>query len=121
MLRRNYPQPSESIDMLRDKGMKQYTEVYTADGERLGVTMRFVHRPIEEVNIELKLYRSYLVIQSLQHGGTMFIPTVFIDDYDPAANRVTLTANIDMVMNEVWNREPDFVARGLGVTEELPE
>jgi len=25
-----------------------------------------------------------------------------------------------MVMGESWNREPDFVARGQGVAEELP-
>ncbi len=48
------------------------------------------------------------------------MPTVFVEDYDPAAGRVTLTADLDMVMGESWNREPDFVARGQGVAEELP-
>ncbi len=120
MLRRKHPQPTESIDMLRAKELKRFTEVFTADGERLGSTLRLVHRPIEDVNVELKLYRSFLVVQSLVHGGPLFVPTVFIHDYDPAANRVDLSVDLDVVMNEVWNREPDFVARGQGVAEELP-
>ncbi len=120
MLRRKHPQPTESIDTLRAKELKRFVEVFTADGERLGVTLRFVHRPIEDVNIEQKLYRSFLVVQSLEHGGPLFVPTVFVEDYDPAAGRVTLTADLDMVMGESWNREPDFVARGQGVAEELP-
>lgn len=121
MLRRRLPHPSESIDMLREKGLKRFTDVYTADGERVGATMRFYHRPIEEVNDELKLYRSYLVVQSIQHGGPVFVPTLFVEEYDPAANRVTLAVGLTTLENEVWNREPDFVARGLGVPEELPE
>ena len=120
MLRRKHPHPTESIDTLRAKELKRFVEVITADGERLGVTLRFIHRPIEDVNIEQKLYQSYLVVQSLEHGGPLFVPTVFVDSYDPAAARLTLTADMDMVMNEVWNREPDFVAYGQGVAEELP-
>ncbi len=120
MLRRKHPHPTESIDTLRSSGLKRFTEVYTADGERLGVSLRFIHRPIEDVNVEQKLYRSYLVVQSLQHGGPVFVPTLFVEIYDPTAGRVTLSADLEMVQNEIWNREPDFMAHGRAVAEELP-
>ena len=120
MLRRKHPHPTESIDMLRSKELRRFTDVHTADGQRLGVTLRFIHRPIEDVNVEQKLYRSFLIVQSLPHAGPVYIPTLFIDAYDPAANRLTLSVDMDTVMYEVWNREPDFVARGQGVAEELP-
>ena len=68
MLRRKHPHMEESIDLLRANGLKRFSEVFTADGERLGVTLRFIHRPVEDVNVEQKLYRSYLVVQSLPHG-----------------------------------------------------
>lgn len=121
MLRRTQLQAAESIDMLRSKNLKKYTDVFTRDGERIGVTMRFVHRPIEDVNEELRLYRSYLVLQSIVLGGLTYIPTVYIDEYDPRGNRLNLAATLNMLEEELWNREPDFVVRGLGVYEELPE
>ena len=120
MLRRKHPHPVESIDMLRSKELRRFTEVFTADDQRLGVTLRFIHRPIEEVNDEQKLYRSYLIVQSLPHAGPVYVPTLFIEEYDPAAGRLTLAVDMNLVMNEVWNREPDFVAHGRGVAEELP-
>ena len=120
MLRRKHPHMEESIDLLRAKAHKRFSEVFTADGERLGVTLRFIHRPVEDVNVELKLYRSYLVVQSLPHGGPVYVPTVFVEGHDPANGRVTLAVDMNTVMNEVWNREPDFAARGQAVPEELP-
>jgi hypothetical protein len=121
MFRRINLEPAESIDMLRSKNLVKFTEVYTSDGERIGVALRFVHRPIEDVNEELKLYRSYLIVQSLNLGGPVYIPTVFIQGYEPADNRVTLAADMRTLNEELWNREPDFVARGQGVFEELPD
>ena len=121
MLRRTRRQFTESIDMLRSKDLKKYTEVYTSDGERIGVTLRFVHRPIEDVNEELRLYRTYLVVQSILLGGPAYIPTVYIAAYDPAAGRVNLAVNLNTLEEELWNREPDFVAYGRGVYEELAE
>jgi hypothetical protein len=121
MFRRINLEPAESIDMLRSKNLTKFAEVYAADGERIGVTLRFVHRPVEDVNNDLKLYRSYLVTQSINLGGPVYIPTVFIEGYDPTQKRVTLSANLRTLNEELWNREPDFVAHGLGVHEELPE
>lgn len=120
MLRHKHPQPVERIDTLRANGLKRFAEVFTADGERIGAALRFIHRPIEEVNDEMKLYRSYLVTQSIQFAGPVYIPTVYVEAYDPAANRVTLAVDFNTVANEAWNREPDFAARGLDVAEELP-
>lgn len=121
MLRRTHLQPTETIDMLRSNNLKKFTEVYTRDGERIGVTLRFVHRPIEDVNVELRLYRTYLMLQSIVLGGPAFVPTVYVGDYDPKGNRLNLSADMETLEDETWNREPDFVARGLGVYEELPE
>ena len=121
MLRRTRRQFTESIDMLRSKDLKKYTEVYTSDGERIGVTLRFVHRPIEDVNEELRLYRTYLVVQSILLGGPAYIPTVYIADYKATDNRLDLAVDMHTLKEETWNREPDFVIRGLGVFEELPE
>jgi hypothetical protein len=105
--------------MLREKNLKKYTSVYTVDGERIGVILRFVHRPVEEVDIDLRLYRSYLVVQSLVLGGPAFIPTVYVADYNPETDRLDLAVDMKRLADELWNREPDFVARGLGVFEEL--
>ncbi len=121
MFRRTHLEAAESIDMLRSKNLKKFTQVKTADGEAIGVTLRFVHRPIEDVNPDLRLYRSYLVIQSIMLGGPAFIPTVYVGEYDPVKNHLTLEANLETLEDELWNREPDFVAHGLGVYEELAE
>ncbi len=121
MLRRTRPQPVERIDMLREENLKKHTEVFTADGERIGIAMRYVHRPILEVDEELKLYRTYLIIQSILMGGPIFVPTVFVDSYDPQGNQLTLSVNMDTINDETWNREPQFAAVGLGVYEELAD
>ena len=121
MLRRTHLHAIETIDMLRSQNLKKYTDVFTSDGERIGVVMRFVHRPIEDVNEELRLYRTYLVLQSIVLGGLTYVPTVYIAAYDPAGNRLNLAADLNTLAEETWNREPDFVVRGLGVYEELPE
>ncbi|MFO7664076.1 MAG: hypothetical protein R6X18_15985 [Chloroflexota bacterium] len=120
MLRRTHLNQAESIDMLRELGLKRMTAVITEDGERLGVALRFVHRPIEDVNPELKLYRSYLVVQSIPLGGPVYVPTLFIGTYDPAAPLLTIATSLATIQGETWNREPDFVVRGKGVLEELP-
>lgn len=121
MLRRTHLQAVETIDELRSKNFRKYTEVYTSDGERIGVALRFVHRPIEDVNEEQRLYRSYLILQSIVLGGFTYIPTVYIGNYDSTNNRLNLAADLNTLEDETWNREPDFVVRGLGVFEELPE
>lgn len=121
MLRRNISQPVETIDRLREQNLRKHTEVYSADGQRVGVAMRFVHRPILEVDEDLKLYRTYLIVQSIFLGGFVYLPTVFIGAHDPQANRLTMAVDFDTIQEETWNREPRFASVGVGVYEELPE
>ena len=120
MIRRKHPHLEESIEMLRSKNLRKFTDVFSADDERIGAALRFIHRPVEDVNNEQKLYRSYLVVQSIQFGGPVYVPTLFIESYEPDANRLTLGVDLETVKEEVWNREPDFAVRGLAVPEELP-
>jgi hypothetical protein len=110
----------DALMMLREKGLQKYSEVWTSDDHRLGVALRFYHRPEGDVEPALKLYASYLETQSIDHGGPVFVPTEFIADYDPATGRVTLSADLRFVENELWSRTPNFVARGRGSQEELP-
>lgn len=121
MLRRTHPLPDDAIAMLREKELKKYADVYTADGQHLGVTMRYHHRPPEEVDPLLRLYPTYLEVQSVEMGGPVYIPTVFIAGYDPATQRLTVTATMSEAEEALWNRKPDFIARGWTVREELPE
>lgn len=65
MLRRTHLEFIDSIEMLREKNFKKYTEIFTSDGERIGVALRFVHRPIEDVDPMVRLYRTYLIVQSV--------------------------------------------------------
>lgn len=120
MLRRTHPLPDDALPMLREKDLKRLTDVYTSDGEHLGLAIRYYHRAPDEVAPELRLYRSYLVVQSVEMGGPIYVPTPFVGAYDPAANKLVLSVPLNMVEEEVWNRTPDFVARGQGVPEELP-
>ena len=121
MFRRTQLQQTETIDMLRAENLKKYTEIYTKDGERIGVALRFVHRPIEDVNEALRLYRTYLVACTERQLLGVPVPTAYLGNYDSIGNRLNLSADLDTLEDETWNREPNFVARGLGVYEELPE
>lgn len=97
----------------------KFTRVVTKDGVDLGVALRLRHRPPADVDPGLKLFATYLELQSIQLGGTTFVPVHAIGDYDEANDRLNLLVNLKTVQNELWNREPDFVARGLGTVEEL--
>lgn len=116
---RTHPQPVDALPMLREKGLKKYAEVVTADGHPLGAAMRYYHRPQSEINPAERLYGTYLEVQSVELGGPVYVPTDFVAGYDPQANHLTLAADLKMVEDEVWNRMPDFVARGRGAIEEL--
>lgn len=116
---RTHAHPVDALPMLREKGLKKYTEVVSAEGHLIGQAIRYFHRPQSEVNPALQYYGTYLEIQSVELGGTTFIPTDFVAGYDAAANRLTLSADMKMVEDAVWNRIPDFVARGRGAIEEL--
>lgn len=126
MLRRILRQPhplmnQDAMLILKEKRLKKYSDVWTSDGERMGIALRFHHRPESEVDPVLKLYAVYLHVQTIDFGGPVYVPTEFIADYNPDTNRITLSADAGFVADEVWNRMPDFVAAGRGYDEELPE
>ena len=109
----------ETVAMLRQKGLKRFADVRTADGVYIGEAVRLHHRT-HDVNPELKLYPSYLECRSIEMGGNVFVPTEFVADYDPAANKVTLSVNIRTVQRETWERAPNFIAHHTSQVEELP-
>lgn len=104
--------------MLQAKKLRKYANVYTADGQHIGLALRIRHRT-EDINPDLKLYAAYLELTSIELGTKTFIPTDFIADYDPGSNRVLLTVPLKTVEDETWNREPQFVAARQGRVEEL--
>ncbi len=110
----------EAWQMLLDKGLKRFTDVYTADGVHLGGAIRIHFRPEEEVDPGVKLWAAYLEIFADELGEHIFVPTDFVDEYDPEANKVVLIVDEKVVEHETWSNIPDFVARKLSTVEELP-
>ena len=106
-----------AAQMLRDKKVKKYTAVYTADNEHLGEAGRLYHRPADTVNPELKLYAAYLEVINLAFGNPLYIPTDYISDY--ADGKLTLSVSLSVVEDETWDRSPDFVTVHAGNVEEL--
>ena len=100
------------------KGLKRFAEVWTADDVLIGEAMRLHHRP-HDVNPELKLYACYLECRSIEMGGSVYIPTDFVADYDPAAQKVILSVTIRTVQRETWERAPNFIAHYTSQVEEL--
>ncbi|MEW5985555.1 MAG: hypothetical protein AB1791_02880, partial [Chloroflexota bacterium] len=78
-------------------------EVWTADQKKLGVA-HHLHHALGEVNPDLKLYASYLEVESFELGDDYFIPTDFIAGRDPAGGRVNLDATLKKVLEETWVR-----------------
>lgn len=109
----------ETVAMLRQKGLKRFADVWTADDVFIGEAVRLHHR-MNEVNPELKLYSSYLECRSIEMGGNVFVPTEFVADYDLVADKVTLSVNIRTVQRETWERAPNFIAHHSSQVEELP-
>jgi hypothetical protein len=107
------------VALLRQKGVKRFAEVWTADDKPIGQALS-LHYRTHDVNPELKLYQSYLESNSIEMGGPVFIPTHFIADYDPTAAKITLTVNMRTVQHEGWDRTPDFIAHRTSEVEELP-
>lgn len=112
------PLNEDALQILRDKGLKKFSKVVTADDELLGNAVRFRLRTAE-VNVELKNYAAYLEIASLNLGTHFYVPTEFIEDYDPDKGQVSLSVPFSVVQDESWNREPTFIAAHLDETEDL--
>ena len=116
-------QPAErnetAVQMLREKQLKKYTPVWTADDQELGNALRLRHRQTD-IDPEMKLYESYLEVYSMEIGTRDFVPCDFIASFDPEIPRVTLAVPMQTVMAELWDREPTFIAGRQDLTEELP-
>lgn len=120
MLRRTHHEAVYNSDQVIEAGLRKYATVVTKDEDELGVALRLHLRPAEDVNPDLKLYPTYLEIQTVELGGSAFIPLEFVTMVDPANQRVMLEATLETVKDEVWNRKPDFIARGLNTRVDLP-
>ena len=114
------PVNEDGLQMLRDKGLKKYSEVVTSDGQLLGTALHLRLRQ-DEVDAELKLYAAYLEVASLELGTHFYVPTDFIHEYDPEKGQVTLSVSFSTVQDEIWNREPMFIAGHQEETEALAE
>ena len=98
---------------------KKYDKVVTADEIVIGDLLRIHHRQ-EDINPELRLYASYLEVWSVELGVNTYIPTDFIDEYEPAAGTIHLSATMRTVQEETWDRAPAFIAGRKSHREELP-
>jgi len=114
------PVNENALQMLRDKGLKKYSEVVTSDGQLLGNALHLRLRQ-DEVDADSKLYAAYLEVASLDLGTHFYVPTDFIRDYDPEKNQVALSVPFSIVQDESWNREPTFIAGHQEETEALAE
>lgn len=108
----------EHVEAFKRQGLKRFASVWTADDVQVGEAIRFHYRT-HGVNPELKLYASYLETNSIKMGGPVFIPTLYIADYDPAADKVILAVSLSTVQKETWDRTPDFIAHRTSEIEEL--
>jgi len=114
------PVNENALQMLRDKGLKKYSEVKTKDGQLLGSALHLRLRQ-DEVDADSKLYAAYLEVASLELGTHFYVPTDFVLDYDPEKSQVSLSVPFSTVQDESWNREPTFIAGHQEGTEELAE
>ena len=114
------PLIEDALQMLRDKKLKKFSKVVTSDDKMLGNAVHLRLRQ-DEVNVELKLYAAYLEVASLELGTHFYVPTDFIQEYDPDVGQVLLSVPFSVVQDEIWNREPSFIAGHLEDIEDLAE
>lgn len=114
------PLNEEALQMLRDNNLKKFSEVVTSDDQLLGNAVHLRLRQ-DDINVELKNYAAYLEVASLNLGTHFYIPTEFVKEYDPEANKVLLSTPFSVVQDESWNREPTFIAGHQAEVEDLAE
>lgn len=114
------PINKDALQMLRDKQLKKFSKVIASDDFMLGNAVHIRLRQ-DEADVDLKLYAAYLDVANLELGTHFYIPTEFIQAYDPDAGMVSLAVPFSVVMNENWDREPSFVALHLDKREDLAE
>lgn len=100
--------------------LKAKDEIWSKDGQRLGLADHIYHRTdTENVDPELELYASYLHVFSTEIGDDYYVPLEFIYA-DEANGRFAIDLTMEEAMAKGWSRLPDFVAKGQATKEELP-
>ncbi|MDX1663163.1 MAG: hypothetical protein R3272_05170 [Candidatus Promineifilaceae bacterium] len=100
--------------------LRAFDEVWSADGQKLGVARCLHYRPEEQVDIGTQLYPVYLEVESFELGDDFFIPVHLLEGRDPVGDRVTVALKLKAIMNRTLNRMPDFVAKMESRVEMLP-
>ena len=95
-------------------------EVWTSDGQKLGLAQRLFHRA-EDAEPANLLYESYLEVENFELGSTYFVPTDFIEEVEGESEKLMLSKSFSEVQEKTWFRMPIFAARGDGREESLPE
>lgn len=113
------PINQSALEMLRERQLSKYTDLITADGQKLGQILRLRHRQ-EEIDPQLKYYASYFEVYNPLIGSHLYVPVDFVDQYDGETNQVVLSVTEDVVGRELWYREPTFIAGGQDLIENLP-
>lgn len=106
-------------DWLQQKGVKKFAQVWTADNKLLGPVLRLHHR-LSDIDPALKMYATYLEVNSISMGGPVFVPADFITEYNAAENKLTLSVNMRTIQRETWDRTPTFIAHHTSQIEALP-
>ena len=104
-------------DNTMDIQIKKLEEVWTADGQKLGLAVHLYHR-LEGVDPKLELYEQYLEVENLEIGDNYFVPTEFLRR-DGEGGRLATTVKLRAVLERTWTRQPDFVFSRAGRREEL--
>jgi hypothetical protein len=100
-----------------DTPIKKLEEVWTADGQKLGLAVHLYHR-LEEIDPAVELYERYLEVCNLEIGDNYFVPMEFLRR-DGEGGRLVTAVNLQEVLERTWTRQPDFVFSGAGRREEL--
>jgi hypothetical protein len=102
-----------------DLEIKMLDEVWTSDDRPLGFAQRLYHRR-GQIDPDLLLFASYLLVANYQFGDDYYVPTDFIAGRDPASGRVALSVTAAEALRRAWSRQPDFVAFNDALEEPLP-
>jgi hypothetical protein len=84
-------------------------EVWTSDGKKLGLAQNLFHR-LDDINPDLQLYATYLVVENYEFGEVFYIPTDFIAEPQEDSQGVTLLLARDQILQRTLFRMPNFVA-----------
>jgi hypothetical protein len=103
-----------------DLSIKKLEEVWTADHQKLGLIEAVYHR-LEGVDPDLGYYATYLNVQNFDYGDDFYIPTDFIEGRDSKNGHLLLKTKFITVLENTWNRMPDFIADGQARFEKLYE